>query len=104
MVGPKPPNNNNGLLRIRFTYQGISFKLTNLGKYDDVIAYNFAQNICDRIRRDINNDSFTPTNNGELTLDVVKCASLTHGSKSGIKTIWENYAGLINKIDVPDLF
>jgi integrase len=68
MVAPKHPNNNNGLLRIRFKYNGIPFTLTNLGRYDDKIAYNFAQNICDRIKRDITNDVFTPTNNAELTL------------------------------------
>ena len=40
----------------------------------------------------------------EKTKDVVKCASLTHGSKSGIKTIYNNYAGIINRVEVPDLF
>jgi integrase len=68
MVAPKHPNNNNGLLRIRFKYNGTHFALTSLGRYDDKIAYDFAQNICDRIKRDINNGVFTPTNNAELTL------------------------------------
>jgi len=40
----------------------------------------------------------------EKTKDVVKCASLTHGSKSGIQTIYNNYAGIINRVEVPDLF
>jgi integrase len=40
----------------------------------------------------------------ERTKDVVKCASLTHGSKSGIQTIYNNYAGIINRVEVPDLF
>jgi len=40
----------------------------------------------------------------EKTKDVVKCASLTHGSKSGIQTIFQNYAGIINRVEVPDLF
>lgn len=38
------------------------------------------------------------------TKDVVKCAALTHGSKSGIETIYRNYAGLIDEIEVPDMF
>ncbi|MEQ9359750.1 tyrosine-type recombinase/integrase [Coleofasciculus chthonoplastes] len=40
----------------------------------------------------------------EKNKDIVKCASLTHGSKSGIQTIYNNYAGIINRIEVPDLF
>ncbi|MCP2731230.1 tyrosine-type recombinase/integrase [Limnofasciculus baicalensis] len=40
----------------------------------------------------------------EKTKDVVKCASLTHGSKSGIQTIYNNYAGIINRVEVPELF
>ncbi len=40
----------------------------------------------------------------EKTKDVVKCASLTHGSKSGIQTIFNNYAGIINRVEVPELF
>lgn len=40
----------------------------------------------------------------EKTKDVVMCASLTHGTKSGIRTIWEHYAGVVNKVEVPELF
>lgn len=40
----------------------------------------------------------------EATKDVVKCASLTHGTNSGIKTIWDHYAGVINKVEVPELY
>jgi integrase len=40
----------------------------------------------------------------EKTKDVVKCASLTHGSKSGIQTIYKNYAGIISRLEVPELF
>ena len=40
----------------------------------------------------------------DATKDVVKCASLTHGTNSGIKTIWDHYAGVINKVEVPDLY
>lgn len=40
----------------------------------------------------------------EATKDVVKCASLTHGTNSGIKTIWDHYAGVINRVEVPDLY
>ena len=40
----------------------------------------------------------------DQTKDVLKCAALTHGSKSGIKTIYDHYAAVINKIDVTDLF
>jgi integrase len=40
----------------------------------------------------------------ESTKDVVKCASLTHGTNSGIKTIWDHYAGVINKVEVPELY
>lgn len=40
----------------------------------------------------------------DATKDVIKCASLTHGTKSGIKTIWEHYAGVINKVEVPELY
>lgn len=40
----------------------------------------------------------------EQTKDVVKCASLTHGSKRGVQTIFEHYASIINKVEVPDLY
>lgn len=40
----------------------------------------------------------------EKTKDVVKCASLTYSSKSGIQTIYNNYAGIINCLEVPDLY
>lgn len=87
MPGPKHPNNNNGLLRIRFKYNSINFTLTNLGKVHDTIAYNYAQNICDRIRRDIEFDAFTPTNNAELTLKYNPSAIHKTLNKSVIKNL-----------------
>lgn len=87
MVAPKHPNNNNGLLRIRFKYNGINFTLTNLGRVQDTIAYNHAQNICDMIRRDINLGVFTPTNNAELTLKYNPSAIHTTLNKRVIENL-----------------
>jgi integrase len=40
----------------------------------------------------------------EQTHDVVQCAVLTHGSRSGIETIHKHYVGLIKKPVVPNLY
>jgi integrase len=101
MSGPKHPNNNNGLLRIRFKYNGINFTLTNLGKVHDTIAYNHAQNICDRIRRDIDFDAFTPTNNAELTLKYNPSAIHTTLNKHIIKNLsFEKEESVVTNINV----
>jgi integrase len=38
------------------------------------------------------------------TKNVLKCSSITHNTKSGIQTIYNNYAGIIDKVEVPDLY
>lgn len=68
MAGPKHPNNNNGLLRIRFKYNGVNYTLNNLGKVQDKIAYNRAQNICDAICRDLSVGMFNCADSLELAL------------------------------------
>lgn len=40
----------------------------------------------------------------EETKNVLKCNSITHNTKSGIQTIYNNYAGIIDKVEVPDLY
>ena len=62
------PANDKGKIRIRFCLNKTKFALSNLGDFDDPIAYKFAQTVCDRISIDIAAGAFTATNNGELTL------------------------------------
>lgn len=38
------------------------------------------------------------------TKDVVACASLTHGSRSGAQTILTHYAGILERVEVPELY
>jgi integrase len=38
------------------------------------------------------------------TGDAIRVASLTHNSRSGVQTLFRNYAGLINRDDLPELW
>lgn len=38
------------------------------------------------------------------TPDFVKCASITHGTKSGVQTLNKHYAHLVSDISMPDMF
>lgn len=38
------------------------------------------------------------------TKDVVSCAALTHGTRTGVQTLLKHYAGLIERVKVPDLY
>jgi len=38
------------------------------------------------------------------TKDFVSCATLTHGTRTGIQTLMKHYAGLIHRVEVPDLY
>lgn len=100
MSGPKHPNNNNGLLRIRFKYKGVNFTLNNLGRVEDSLAYNRAQNMCDTIRRDIQLGSFTSTNNAELTLRYNPSAIHTMLSKQIIENITIEKEDTVDDINI----
>lgn len=38
------------------------------------------------------------------TKDVVSCAALTHGTRTGVQTLLKHYAGLIEQVKVPELY
>lgn len=38
------------------------------------------------------------------TPDFVKCASITHGTKSGIQTLMKHYAHIVDSVVMPDMF
>lgn len=66
MAPPKHLINNNGAIRIRFTYNGVKYNLSKLGSFDDPIAVRYAQSIIDRIALDISNGSFVCNTNDDL--------------------------------------
>lgn len=89
MVAPKSPLNNNGAIRIRFSHQGIRFTLSNLGQFEDRIAYQHAEGICKKIAVDIASGNFTATNNAELALKYHPASIVDHIKKAekGIKQV-----------------
>ena len=74
--------------------------------------HNFSQRIWKRCLAElqIEHRSFYSTRHTfishflEQTKDFVKCASLTHGTRSGVQTILNHYAGIIDRIEVPEMF
>jgi integrase len=89
--------------------EALVFPSPNSKPIDD---HNFSQRIWSRCLKELGIEHRPQYNTRhtfishflEKTKDVVKCASLTHGSKSGIQTIYNNYAGIINRVEVPNLF
>jgi integrase len=87
MSAPKQPLNNHGSIMIRFSHKGKRFCMSKLGEYESPIALKYAQSICDRISVDIANNSFSCTNNQELTLKYNPTAIHTTITPTIIKNI-----------------
>jgi integrase len=74
--------------------------------------HNFSQRIWNKCLKELNIEHRPQYNTRhtfisyflEETKDVIKCASLTHGTQSGIQTIYKHYAAIINKFEIPNLY
>lgn len=96
--------NNNGSIQIRFDYQGQTYRLSGLGKYDDLLALTNAKAIAEKIRIDLILGDF-PVGDVKLTkyspiqAQIVNhpTATIPNDSNSkewGLKECWEFYKSL----------
>ncbi|MGE5656755.1 MAG: tyrosine-type recombinase/integrase [Actinomycetota bacterium] len=96
--------NNNGSIQIRFDYQGQTYRLSGLGKYDDLLALANAKAIAEKIKIDLILGEF-PIGDAKLSkyspiqAQIVNYPTATAPSDSspkewGLRECWEFYKSL----------
>jgi integrase len=99
----------NLLNQLDVSRNGLVFRSVSGGCIDD---HNFSQRHWKRCLREcgIKHNDFYNCRRTFIshflyeTKDVVKCAKLTHNTKSGIQTLFKYYAGVLNEDDMPELY
>lgn len=98
------PENRNGYIRLRWSYLGKRYTLSNLGRYDDPLDMSIARNVIGVIKRDIQLGTFDPSlgrytqNHNQNESAMV--AFLEESTQWGLDDVWEYYKE-VNQVHTP---